>query len=76
MLILAIETSGMGGSIALLEDDAVLAHGFHQGAAFGDGVGEGFFQIDALAGPGRVEGDERMPEIRRADDDAIDVLTG
>ena len=57
-----------------LQDDLVFAHGLHQGTALVNGIGQRFFEIDALARARRVEGDGRMREIRSADDHAIDVI--
>jgi hypothetical protein len=45
-------------------------------ATFGDGVGDGFFQIDMLAGADGGERDQGVPVIRGGDGNGIDIVAG
>ena len=57
-----------------LENSIVGAHGLHHRPAFQHGMRHGFLAVNILAGPGRRNGHERVPMIRRGDDDGINIL--
>lgn len=60
------------GGDAAMEPDLDLASGFaggaDHGAAFVDGVGDGFFDVDVGAGFDGIDGGEGVPVVRRGDD--------
>jgi hypothetical protein len=51
-------------------------HGVAERAALGNRERRRLLQVDVLARRDRLDGDQRMPMVRRADDDSIDVLIG
>ena len=50
--------------------------GVAHGAPLGDGQRRRLLQVDVLAVLHRGDRDQRVPVIRRADDDGVDVLVG
>ena len=56
-----------------MENASVFPDGGDEGGGLEDGVGEGFFAVDVLAGGGGGHGDEGVPVVGRGDDDGIDV---
>ena len=59
---------------ANLENSIIGAGGLHHRPAFQHGMRHGFLAINILARPGRRDGHERMPMIRRGNDDGINIL--
>lgn len=57
----------------MLRDAVVFARGVDERAALGDGEGEGFFDVDVLAVAHRVDRDERVPVVGRADEDDVEI---
>ena len=57
-----------------LHDLVVGARGVRHQAAFQDGVRGRLLDVDVLAGLERPDGGERVPVVRRGDDDGVDVL--
>ena len=60
---------------AVLRHAAVFAGGLDDGATLGDGEGQRFLDVDILAVAHRVDGDQRVPVVGRADEDGVDVGT-
>jgi hypothetical protein len=59
-----------------LKHPAVFAHGLHEGPRLVDGLSEGLFAVDILAGPGGKNADEGMPMIGGGDHDGVDFGAG
>ena len=57
-----------------LHDAVVLLRGGHHRATLGNRLGQGLFDIDILARLAGHHGGDRMPVIRRGDEDDINVL--
>src|ERR1043166_2179888 len=57
-----------------LKNGLMLLDGFDQALAFIDGQGEGLLTVYILAGFDRREVHQRMPMVRRAVDDAVNIL--
>ena len=57
----------------MLGHAAVFAGGLDDGAALGDGEGQRFLDVDILAVAHRVDGDQRVPVVGRADEDGVDI---
>src|SRR5581483_5189753 len=59
-----------------LEDASRGLHGIAQGATLRDGERGGLLQVHVFAGAHRVNADERVPVVRRADHDSVDIFVG
>ncbi len=57
-----------------LEDDVMLAHRVAHGAALGDRQRQRLLAVDVLAGLARLDHRDRVPVVRRADLDGVDVF--
>src|SRR5207253_2237989 len=57
-----------------LEDDLIGLDGIDDLAAFADGVRQWLLAVDVLLRLRRHDARDRMPMVRRRDDDGIDVL--
>ena len=60
--------------MADLQQLSGLAHRLHHGARAFDGVAHHLFAIDVQPGLQAGVGDGRVPEIRRGDDDRLQIL--